>query len=63
MLLKRDFFAFATAVVALMGMAHVVPWFLAGGMTLWFLAILFNAPYILNAKPEEITPQHLHESQ
>lgn len=52
---SRDFFAFAFAVIGVVGLSWTIPWLLAVGVTAWLLIIAFGAPMLLadaaNADP------------
>jgi len=56
---KRDFYAFAFALMGLAGLALYIPWILATGMTLWLVAIVVNIPYLLSAPAEDLLPEHI----
>lgn len=60
-ILRRDFFAFGAAVLALAGLAFIIPWIIAVGMGFWLGAIIANSRLLRRAAPQDITPPHLRE--
>ncbi|HEC13928.1 MAG TPA: CDP-alcohol phosphatidyltransferase family protein [Acidiferrobacteraceae bacterium] len=56
---KRDAYAFIFALLGIIGLAYVIPWMLAVGVSLWLLAVIINTPYILKARPADILPEHI----
>ncbi len=59
--LRRDFFAFGAAVLALAGQAFIIPWIIAIGMGFWLGAIIANSRLLRRSAPQDITPPHLRE--
>lgn len=55
---KRDCYALLAALLALAGQATALPWLLAAGLSVWLLAILINAPFLLNAPAGTLQPAH-----
>lgn len=60
-LLKRDFYALFFAVLGVLGLARVIPWFVLLGLALMLAAAILNASFILRSRAEDILPQHILE--
>jgi CDP-L-myo-inositol myo-inositolphosphotransferase len=58
-LARRDFYAFAFALMGVAGLAVYIPWVLAIGMSLWLVTIVVNIPYLLSAPAEDLLPDHI----
>jgi CDP-L-myo-inositol myo-inositolphosphotransferase len=59
---KRDLFALLFALLGVSGHPTVISWLLAGGVTVWLIAIILNVPALLNSRREDILPPHLVEA-
>jgi len=62
-LLKRDLFAFAFALLGVIGFAYLIPWLLATGVTIWLAAIIVNASAIIRSNPADSLPEHVKSPQ
>ncbi len=58
-LFKRDFYAFFFAVLGVLGLARLIPWFILLGLVSLLVAIGLNASYILRSRAQDILPQHI----